>query len=191
MPNTNNSVNYNLAAMTSTGITKYDGTTLVTSTTAKIDSSNRQTNTSQPCFLVHLNTTISNVTGDGTLYSVLFDTTIFDNASNITLNSGGKTIFTAPVTGRYKFDTGIVTAGSLVAGNNAAQVRLTATSRYFTNFFDANQTAAPTNIISCIVDMTAADTCFVQLYVPGVSKVVGLTGQATNPVCWFSGVLLC
>src|SRR5258706_10844124 len=33
---------------TTTGIVKYDGTSLVTSTTAKIDASNRYTNTSQP-----------------------------------------------------------------------------------------------------------------------------------------------
>jgi len=56
---------------------------------------------SQPCFQVYVNSNITSVTGNGAVYPILFDTTKFDLNSNITLNSGGKTIFTAPVAGKY------------------------------------------------------------------------------------------
>jgi hypothetical protein len=178
---------------TSTGIVKYDGTSLVTSTTAKIDSSNRMTNTSQPCFLVQVQTPISNVTGDGTVYSVLFDTTTYDQGSNITLNSSGKTIFTAPVTGKYLLQASITLTTATVA--QQTQIRIITTGRtYFAGFNLTNAGNSMGLPITCICDMTAADTALIQVFQGGVTKNASVSGSGSATVglvSWFSGNLVC
>jgi hypothetical protein len=98
---------------TSTGIVKYDGTRLVTSSTAKIDSSNRMTNTAQPAFMAYLVTTTTNNTGDNTLYTVTFDTVAFDQGSNFS----SSTTFTAPITGRYLFGANVCYTGASAANS--------------------------------------------------------------------------
>jgi C1q domain len=82
----------------------------VTSLTS--DASGRTTNANQPAFLAYLVNTISNVTGDGTIYTILFDT--------VSLNQGGyfdsgSSTFTAPVTGVYQFNLSVVVSGLTVA----------------------------------------------------------------------------
>ena len=89
---------------TATGIVKYDGTRLVTSATATLDAANIQTNTAQPCFRAYLANAINDVTGNGTNYTVIFDTAEFDNSSSYDVATG---LFTAPKTGRYLFNTSL------------------------------------------------------------------------------------
>lgn len=86
---------------TSNGIVKYNGTSLVSSTTATIDGSNRFKNTAQPAFQAYQSTSPSNVTGNGTVYIIAADTVLFDQAGNY--NNSTYT-FTAPVSGRYFFN---------------------------------------------------------------------------------------
>ena len=83
---------------------------------------NNSINTTRSAFEVQTSATISNVTGDGTQYNILFDNTVFDLGSNVTLNSGGKTIFTAPKTGIYFFYAGVCLSGvsSTVTGGELA-----------------------------------------------------------------------
>ena len=57
------------------------------------------TTPSQPAFNAYMGSTASNVTGDGTLYAIAFDTELYDVGSDY--NTGTYT-FTAPVTGRYR-----------------------------------------------------------------------------------------
>ena len=93
--------------VTTNGIVKYDGTRLVTSSTAQIDASNRMTNTSQPAFQYYLGTNDTNATGNGALYQLGSGnalTQVFDQGNNMTV--GG--VFTAPVDGIYCFQMGIL-----------------------------------------------------------------------------------
>lgn len=178
---------------TSTGIVKYDGTSLVTSSTAKIDSSNRLTNTAQPAFKVSLTTTKTNVTGDGTVYQCVFDTTDFDQNSNITI---GGTTFTAPVTGKYHFDL-IIRATNLIVGHTGAQCRIvvagTSSGTYVLGVLnpyvcqDAVNGGVNLQGNICIT-MTAGDTATTGMYVVGSTKTVTFFGVGSSFWC---GYLVC
>ncbi len=177
---------------TSAGIVKYDGTRLVTSSTAKIDSSDRITNTSQPCFLARLGSNVTNVTGDGTVYTVICDTEIFDVGSNYNNSTG---VFTAPVDGKYFFSGGVYF--SATGTSFGFSIKIVATSITLVNNFNyfssatANQTSV---VISGLVSMTAGDTCTI--------AAVGNFGTKNNTISdtsagggthatFFSGYLVC
>jgi hypothetical protein len=140
---------------TSTGIVKYDGTSLVTSSTAKIDSSNRYTNTSQPAFLAYLTTSVNDVTGDATVYQIIFDTESFDIGNNFNLSTS---VFTAPVTGIYHFDFGVLLGGGTVM--SLVFLRITTTALTFQRSISTNGgttgSASGTQTILC--QMSANDT---------------------------------
>ncbi len=177
----------NAASMsTSTGIVKYDGSALVTSSTAEIDSSNRYTNSSQPCFLATIGD-VSNVTGDSTFYTVVFSGTLFDQNSNFASHT-----FTAPVTGKYLF-TATVT-GTSISTTSFTQQRLifvTTGLTYTDNYANPGKMFDSSNQLteqsSVILAMTAADTATVQYLVAGSTKSVGILGAST----FFSGTLIC
>ena len=98
-----------------------------------------------PCFLVAITGITGPVTGDGTSYDILFDTIVFDNNSNITLNSGGKTIFTAPATGIYEFSYTILVYGdaaSPITSTSSAIGLLTTSSNYFSGYLNPSAMAS-------------------------------------------------
>ena len=173
---------------TSTGIVKYDGTSLVTSSTAKIDSSNRYTNTAQPAFLAKVSANVANVTGDGTNYHIIYDKVIFDQASNYNNSTG---VFTAPITGKYQINAQVnfvnVNPTLIVRG----QSQLVATSRTMTNnYMNLSLVSNADNQVSfsysTLLDMSANDTVYVTMYAQGGSKDV-----YAGPEMYFSGYLIC
>lgn len=168
---------------TNTGIVKYDGTSLVTSTTALIDSSNRMTNTSQPTFLAYNDTARANVTGDGTLYNLVFEVEVFDQGNNYDATS----TFTAPVTGRYYLsartnfsgilNTHTVMQYDIITSNRGYMVQQ---SPYLSSDASGNYTA----YISVLADMDAGDTAYVDLAVYNGTKVIDITtGTAASSFC--------
>ncbi len=172
---------------TSNGIVKYDGTRLVTSTTALIDSNNRMTNGSQPCFLYYCNAAVTNVTGDGTNYTCLFQTQVFDNGSNFSSN----TTFTAPVTGMYQFNMSVLTQNNLAAHNPSFRLVVNGSTNYtFGNFGGA----FVGNFLlhsSIVIKMNATDTCTVVLQTSNSTKTVGVYGASGDCRTYFSGYLVC
>jgi hypothetical protein len=176
---------------TNLGIVKYDGTSLVTSSTARIDSSNRYTNTSQPAFLANNGSNATNVTGDGTVYTCQFNVEQYDNGSNFAANT-----FTAPVTGKYLFSSAMFVA-SLNASHTSLTYNLVTSGGISLSFVNLNPApiANATNVFfsgSAIVQLTANDTVTMQLTVSGSTKTVLWPGAAigANP-SYFCGELLC
>lgn len=173
---------------TSTGIVKYDGTSLVTSSTAKIDSSNRYTNTSQPAFFAYIDTAPANVTGDGTTYTLACNNVLFDNGSNY--NNSTYT-FTAPVTGVYIVSIGVLFQNTVTA--NTAVIQLGGTVPVYTYGNTAGFAAAGNNPLNVVWPrkMTAGDTFTANVSCSGGAKTVGVYGGVNDPRTWFSAYLVC
>jgi hypothetical protein len=174
---------------TADGIVKYDGTRLVTSSTAKIDASNRQTNTGQPAFSAYLASTALNKTGNSTVYVIGTDalTEIYDQGGDFNVNG----TFTAPITGKYIFVSYSQLVGCTIA---AACTNLITTSNRL--YYNAYRRAASNLdflvINSCIADMDAGDTATTS--VTGIGEAADtddVAGDATNFLTGFAGHLLC
>lgn len=140
----------------------------------------------QPSFLVHPSATASDVTGDGTVYTVTWGTEIFDQGGDFASNT-----FTAPVTGRYLFCVHIDAEGLSQANHNSADVNLvTSNGTYNWQLSDI-----PTSVvrfgfdINTFADMDAGDTATVTFVVGGASKVVDVNASGRN-LTRFSGSLI-
>jgi len=188
----NNSVNYNLAGMTNTGIVKCNGTTIITSTTAKIDSSNRYTNTSQPCFLAYLGTTDSNISGDNTVFTIGSGnalTIVYDQNSNLT--TGGT--FTAPVTGKYYLGVKVAITGGVII--NGAPLNIVTTARSYRTDLPNGPGPTTGNVVGshfAIADMTAGDTAtFTISTSDSGGKIDDLLGSGSPYVTYICGYLVC
>lgn len=138
----------------------------------------------QPCFFVNLVTSLTNKTGAGASYNVLFDTTTFDQASNITLNSAGRTIFTAPVTGKYLFEAAVTFSG-LTAAMTQSQIQIIATGMTIVGpqanigaIRDVGNLA--TSNASAIIAMTKNDTALLNVSISnGAGNTAGLLGSSS------------
>jgi len=159
---------------TSNGIIKYNGTNLVAST-ATFDSSNRLTMASQPSCLVAMASTVASVTGDGTVYTIIFDTSIYDQNSNFSLSGG---TFTAPIAGIYLFTLNATFTG-LVVGNTTGSVIVDNGNVPFETEFNPVASAvggvATFSITSCCI-LAANQTFTPKVSISGGTKSVGISG---------------
>lgn len=169
---------------TSTGIVKYDGTSLVTSSTALIDSSNRMTNTSQPVVFAYKQTDSTNATGDGTLVTIVFDTEITDQNNNYNNSTG---TFTAPVAGTYfvHANVGIGNKGT----STAAEVNIVSTARtFYCSTWPWSATGTNNYLVlsnTALVPMAANDTVTIKINSLGGTKNNTLLGlSASRPVTY-------
>lgn len=146
----------------------------------------------QPAFLAIPNATISDVTGDGTRYVIIFNTEIFDQNSDYNTGTGQ---FTAPVTGRYQFYGSIAYSDIGAAHTNGSQIIDTSNREYLTNLnnptsMDISGFLAQTLVV--LADMDAGDTAELVANVSGSTKTVDILYIAsTDPRSWFSGSLVC
>ena len=136
-------------------------------------------------FRAYLTGSVANVTGDGTVYSLIFNATTFDPSGGINTGTG---VFTAPTTGYYLLGAN-VTFNNFQSGPISMIVNIVATS-ITTVIFDSNAavTAHSPSIIqangSCMIFMTAGDTAFVQGQVTTVAGtlIIGITGGSSNTI---------
>ncbi len=143
----------------------------------------------QSAFLAYNSVTDSNVTGDGTSFTLDFDTEVFDQNSDFSAD-----VFTAPVTGRYFFTTALRMEGVL-STHTVADYRIVTSNRtYFcqcpapSKVFDPN-----TNVsyaITAFADMDAGDTADVRITVSNGTLVIDITGGSTLTT-YFAGNLEC
>ena len=180
--------NVTLAASTLTdnAVVRGDGGTRgVQTSTMVISDAGEVTNPSQPAFLVTA-ALQSDITGDGTTYSVVFSTEIFDQGNDF----DGTSTFTAPLTGRYLL-AGSGDVSGLTADHNAFVLYLISSNRNYISY--AYGTAGGANPFTffgqrlvVIADMDANDTVIFKVAAFNGAKVVDLTSFSH-----FSGMLVC
>ena len=129
---------------------------------------------------------ILNVTGNGTVYSVVFGAEIFDTQNEFDTATG---IFTAAKTGKYQFSVGISLSG--MSGATYAQIRLVTSNRnYDVAFAGAGVISAGgacTFNGSALADMDAGDTAKITVEVGGLGAD---TADILQNNTYFSGCLI-
>lgn len=144
-------------------------------------------------FSAYLSTTATDVTGDGTAYTIIFDST-YSNTGTVYNTSTG--VFTAPATGIYCFNI-VLGLGGLAAGFTAGFVLFLCNNNYSSAKTSqvyagnmANYREADSNQISMsqslIVNLTSADTMQVVVIINNSTKTVDVLG-ATSMSTSFSG----
>lgn len=141
----------------------------------------------QPAFLAYVNTTIADVTGDGTVYTIIPDTESYDIGGNFTLASG---TFTAPVADIYSFGMSLLLGGGTLI--SAASLRITTTSGGTFQRSIGNSSGGVTTSsggeISVSAQMAAGDTCTFQVQATDtggkVDDVSGVTGGIIRSWIW-------
>lgn len=154
----------------------------------QVDANGIQTLPLIPSFLARQVVDNPNVTGNGTAYTVIFDTEVHDRNADYAIASG---IFTAPVTGLYDFSAGL----NLLALGSATSILLelvtsnrTYRLAYMAGANDVSNEQAVGGSVFC-VDMDAADTATLLLTVSGTgSDAVDIDGH-TSATSFFSGSL--
>lgn len=137
-------------------------------------------------FSARLASDISNITGDGTLYTVVWDTEVFDPSDSFSLVTGR---LTAKVTGKFLLN-GVATLGGVIAGHDRIFVQIATTARNYSREFGDVPADSNTRVgveLTCIADMTEGDTAEFQVFVAGSTKVVDVISGANS---YFTGTLL-
>lgn len=168
------------------------GSALGTTDTFVVTAAGEITKPLQSAFLAVLSSDITDVTGDGTTYTVVWDTEVFDQNSDF----DGTSTFTSPVTARYRFDTGARLEDIAAAHNNLDYQIATSNRTYRPIGMNPGLVKDSGNaMVSCatlLCDMDAADTCQIRILVTGSTKVINIGSvSAADPRSWFSGNLEC
>lgn len=145
------------------------------------------TQTRQPSFLVTNSAGATNVTGNGTIYQMVWGNEIFDRGGNI-INS----TFTASVTGLYKLQVSLLTSGVAAGATSSLANIITSNRTYNISFFGGTGNAAFNGNNhyhgSVLADMDINDTARISLVVNGVgSDTVDIFPSAAYN--YFSGKL--
>ena len=158
-----------LSTITLTGV---DGKTLTVNDSCSVGGA--AVNATLPAFLAYASASKDTVTGDGTAYTVLFDTEVFDQANNYDPATG---IFTAPVTGRYQFSMSAL-LNHIAAENTYLEIDFVTSNRtyYFNDYLCLAKDRQLQ--LSVLADLDANDTAKVNVIVGGATKIVDEIGRA-------------
>ena len=153
----------------------------------KMDSAGIVTKPLQPCFSAQVGTQQDNLAIDTwTGNTMEFDTEIFDLGTNY---DTGTYTFTAPVTGKYIFNS-ILSYNNLDADATYWQSQLKTSNREYAVLDSGNQYDADPSFLSypwCIIaDMDASDTAYMRFYQQDGTSQADLRTDSR-----FTGALLC
>ena len=138
-----------------------------------------------PAFLAYLSSQQNNKTGNGTQYTIPFDTEVFDQGSNFNNTTG---TFTAPTTGKYTFSTACLVTGATVATDYTIRV-VTSNRTYRGASFILVANASDQQVsFSVTADMDANDTATVTIAVSGQGADTVDVFGTSSPITYFSGI---
>mgnify|MGYP003147050004 CR=1 FL=1 len=157
-----------------------------TSNAITISSDEEVTMPSQPSFRVTLAAQAANVTGNGTVYTVVWNTETWDIGGNFNNSTG---VFTAPITGKYFFTTHCYMSGAGSAPTYGDIQFVTSNRTHTHRMWDVGNSGGPGGMtFSILADLDASDTCYVTVAVGGIgADTIDIEGGDT--LSWFSGSL--
>ncbi len=158
----------------------------VQTSTVLISDSGEMTNPSQPAFVAGFQAAQNNVTGDGTIYTVIFGTVSLDQTGDF----DGVSTFTAPIAGNYVFYSAVQLNG-LGASTDGVQINIRARlNRAFQTSNGANNRSGASNTLihngAYFIDMDVSDTCFITVTASGGALTLDIVNSTSNI---FSGYL--
>lgn len=165
------------------------GSSLGTNDTFVMTADGERTLPIQPAFLSVVTSTITNVTGSSGTYSVVFGTEIFDQGGDFS-----STTFTAPITGRYRFEV-CTLLGGVTASHTGGSYRLNVSNDLILWQIDVGSYLSATNskcplYVTTLIDMDASDTAKFDLALRGGAQSIDIESNgSTDPQSWFSGNL--
>lgn len=131
-------------------------------------------------FSAYSNAGGSNVTGDGTQATVIFDTLEANSTTNSTAFDVSTYTFTSPITGLYEF-TVLISATSVGGTSVNVQLKPGTGSSYFGVLKAPNASSGNENYaFSQSIYMTASSTLSVVFQISGTTKTVGYASGAAN-----------
>lgn len=134
----------------------------------------------QPAFLANPtnDATNQNVTGDGSLYPIVFDVEVFDQNADF----DGASTFTAPIAGRYR-GTARIRAGGLAVGHTDGIFMIRTTIQDFAYYYDPYALGTAANVssaqVSQLMNMANTNTAIAYIQITGGAKSVDLGGGAS------------
>jgi hypothetical protein len=157
------------------------------STGIAISANGEVTMAAQPGVLAKKSASNNNVTGNGTLVELAFDTEVFDQNGDFATPT-----FTAPVTGRY-YVSALVGLFGVTADATTVELYMTSSNLEYqieTGGIDGSAGGRTGLSFSLVIDMDAADTLVAKARVNGVGAdsvdIIGGTGQ-TMFSAWLMG----
>jgi len=137
----------------------------------------------QPSFLVTNGAGATDITGDGTVYTQLWPTEIYDQGNDFASNT-----FTAPVDGRY-YLSATTDIRNILVGHNIREISIVTSNREYRWIFDESLAQNDQSLHVCaLADMDASDTATVTIRVIGGTKTVDILGSGAHNN--FSGSLI-
>lgn len=139
----------------------------------------------QPTFSAYNSASDADQTGDGTVYTVICDTEVFDIGANYNNGTG---VFTAPVTGRYMLIGSVLCQQVTAAMTSTLSIATTARTYTYGNTGTSFTGNMPLYMCA-IADMTAGNTASMAVTIGGGAKVVDIYG-GSDMRTFFQGYLL-
>jgi len=169
------------------------GSALGTNDTFVMTSAGERTMPLQPAFSAYLATDDTDVTGDGTVYTLggaTALTEVFDQGSDFNTNG----TFTSPITGRYQLAFGIKIFDLTTSHTTGKMQIVTSNRTYESNVFNFGAIKGGNDqtgmSMSVFADMDASDTATCTITISNGTKVVDIDGHA-SATCFFHGFLVC
>ncbi len=135
-----------------------------------------------PAFNVRANSGITNVTGDGTVYTIAFGSELFDSQNNFAGN-----MFTSPITADFQMSWNITLTG-ISAAHTLGELNLVTSQRSYRSRanYAALQTSGELTLTgSLLVPISYGETAYITIAVTGGAKDVDVYVDS-----WFSGTLI-
>ena len=178
----------NASSFTSAGnaIIAYDGTRLVNFVGPTITADGYIKNSRQPAFFATSSANLTNISGDGTAYTVALSNTLINHSSSFSTITHA---FTAPVAGTYSFYAVFNRINKGTSTSEIGYIKCVRPNLGNINFY-ANSDMTNTIYclqVSCLVALDAADTVTMVYEALGGAKDISLISVLSSPSTYFQG----